>query len=235
MTGKVVYQTDSNGLFIGTATADESPLEPGVYLVPAGCVEVPPPEIPKLKAAFWDGSAWRLVDYVGGLIVYSTDTGEPRTLEAFEPLPVGYTTKKPGPNQVWKERAWVDDIDAALILLQDKKLLAINADCSAYILGGFWSNALGETYRYSSAIDDQINLNGLVLLGVDDVYPCYDAGQVRAFRLHTIGQLQEVSRDLVRFKQAALQHAESLKLAVAEALKTKHLAGMNAITWTVPA
>lgn len=41
---KIVYQLDANGLLIGEVEADESPLEPGVYLVPAGCTEAPPPE-----------------------------------------------------------------------------------------------------------------------------------------------------------------------------------------------
>jgi hypothetical protein len=94
---------------------------------------------------------------------------------------------------------------------------------------------LGEPHRYSSAIDDQVNLNGQVLLGLDDVYPCYDADQVLAFRPHTIEQLQKVSLDLVRFRQAAQQHAETLRQAVAKAQKDKNLKAMKAITWTPPA
>lgn len=234
MTDKLVYQTDHLGIFMGTVTADESPLEPSVYLIPGGCVETPPPAIPEHKAAWWNGQGWLLVDYLGGVIVYSTETGEPRTLEGFEPLPSGYTMKKPGPNQIWKNGAWVDNIDAVLAVLQDKKLQAIDADCNAYITAGFNSNALGEVYRYSSAIDDQVNLNGQVLLGVDDVYPCYDADQVKAFRLHTIAQLQKVSQDLVRFKQAALQHAERLRQTVTKALREKDLKAMRAIAWTLP-
>jgi hypothetical protein len=143
--------------------------------------------------------------------------------------------KKPGANQVWKEGDWVDDIDAVLAILQEQALQAINAGCSAHIAAGFSSSALGEVYRYSSAIDDQVNLNAQVLLGVDDVYPCYDVDQVKAFRPHTIAQLQKVSHDLVRFRQAALQHAETLRQAVAEALARKDLKALKLITWTAPA
>lgn len=39
---KNVYQLDVTGLLVGTAIADESPLEPGVYLLPAGCVDAEP-------------------------------------------------------------------------------------------------------------------------------------------------------------------------------------------------
>lgn len=235
MTDKLVYQTDHLGLFIGMVEADESPLEPGVYLIPGGCVETPPPTAPEHQAAWWNGEAWQLVDYFGGLVVYSTLSGEPRTLDGFERMPSGYTTKKPGPNQIWKDGAWVDDIDAVLAALQEKKLLTIDADYAAYIAGGFNSNALEETYRYNSAIDDQVNLNGQVLLGMDDVYPCYDAKQVKAFRLHTIAQLQRVSLDLVRFKQSAQQHADSLREALAKAREDKDLKAMKAIAWTLSA
>lgn len=235
MLTKTVYQTDPRGLYIGPVEADPNPLEPGELLIPGGCVETPPPAVPEHKAAWWSGQAWQLVDYFDGVVVYSIDTAEPRTLEGFDPVPAGYTMKKPGPNQIWKDGEWVDDIDAVLADLQEKKLQAIGADCNAYIAGGFNSNALGETYRYGSALDDQVNLNGQVLLGLDDVYPCYDADQVMTFRPHTIAQLQKVSLDLVRFRQAALQHAETLRQAVAKALKDKDLKVMKAITWTPPA
>lgn len=235
MTEKIVYQTDRLGIFIGTVMADESPVEAGEYLIPGGCVETPPPAIPEHKAAWWNGKDWQLVDFFGGVVVYNTDTGEPRTLEGFEPVPAGFTMKKPGPNQIWKNGEWVDDIDAVLAALRDEKLQAIAADCAAYIAGGFNSIALGEVHRYSSAIDDQVNLNGQVLLGMDDTYPCYDADKVLAFRPHTIAQLQRVSYDLVRFRQAAQQQAETLRQAVASALKDKDLKAMKAITWTPPA
>ncbi|KIQ61093.1 hypothetical protein [Pseudomonas fluorescens] len=235
MTDKIVYQTDHLGLFVAEVTADESPLEPGVYMIPGGCVEIPPPAVPEHKAAWWSGQAWQLVDHFGGVVVYSIETGESRTLEGFEPVPAGYTMKKPAANQIWKDGEWVDDIDAVLAMQQAQTLQAISAGCSAYIAGGFCSSALGEVYRYSSAIDDQVNLNAQVLLGVDDLYPCYDVDQVQAFRPHTIAQLQKVSHDLVRFRQAALQHAETLRQAVAEALAKKDLKTLKLITWTPPA
>ena len=235
MTDKLVYQTDHLGMFIGTTEADESPLEPGVYLIPGGCVETPPPAAPEHQVACWNGEIWQLVDYLGGVVVYNTESGEPRILEGFERIPSGYTMKKPGPNQVWKNGAWVDDIDAVLTALQGQKLLMIEADYTAFIAGGFNSKALGEVHRYSSAIDDQVDLNGQVLLGMDGVYPCYDDQHVKAFRPHTIAQLQRVSQDLVRFKQGAQQHADSLRETLDKARQSKDLKMMKAVTWKLSA
>ena len=60
--GKTAYQTDRAGLFAGETVADESPLEPGVFLVPAGAVLVAPPSTWATdKWPRWNGTAWDLV------------------------------------------------------------------------------------------------------------------------------------------------------------------------------
>jgi hypothetical protein len=52
---KQVIQLDSAGYFAGFATADESPLEPGVFLIPGGCIDVAAPTVPKGQRAKWNG------------------------------------------------------------------------------------------------------------------------------------------------------------------------------------
>jgi hypothetical protein len=54
---KQVIQLDAAGYFVGFATADESPLEPGVFLIPGGCIDVAAPTVPEGQCAKWDG-AW---------------------------------------------------------------------------------------------------------------------------------------------------------------------------------
>jgi hypothetical protein len=56
MTQKQVCQLDSESYFVGFTFADESPLEPGVYLLPAGAVDTSAPSIPEGKKAKWNGS-----------------------------------------------------------------------------------------------------------------------------------------------------------------------------------
>lgn len=61
MATKTVYLVDTAGLLAGTAQADESPLQPGTWLLPAGAVENPPPEqYPADRWPRWIGSGWVL-------------------------------------------------------------------------------------------------------------------------------------------------------------------------------
>ncbi|MDK2769926.1 MAG: hypothetical protein KYX69_19685 [Sphingomonas sp.] len=53
-----VYQTRPDGVLIGYAEADESPLQPGVFLIPGGCVVEEPPTFGEGNRARWDGDAW---------------------------------------------------------------------------------------------------------------------------------------------------------------------------------
>lgn len=62
MSQKQVCQLDSDGYFIGVTFADESPLEPGVFLFPAGAIDtLPPSEVPDGKRAKWIGE-WLIED-----------------------------------------------------------------------------------------------------------------------------------------------------------------------------
>lgn len=56
---KQVCQLNASGYFIGLASAQESPLEPGVFLLPGGSIDTAPPAIPEGQRAKWNG-AWVL-------------------------------------------------------------------------------------------------------------------------------------------------------------------------------
>ena len=59
----IVYQTDHSGLLIGETYADESPLEPETYLIPAGCVETAPPDTwSDHQWPRWNGVNWELIN-----------------------------------------------------------------------------------------------------------------------------------------------------------------------------
>lgn len=72
------YQYDRAGLYAGTTEADESPLEPGVYLLPAMCtLEPPPAELPQGKWPRWNGKAWALVGQPAAPAPATADPAEP--------------------------------------------------------------------------------------------------------------------------------------------------------------
>ena len=62
-----IYNYDSaTGEYLGAIEADESPLEPGVYLVPANATVKPAPALKPGEAAVFDGEIWSVVpDYRG--------------------------------------------------------------------------------------------------------------------------------------------------------------------------
>lgn len=59
---KQVSQLDKDGYFVGVTTADPSPLEPDVYVIPGGCVDAPEPTIPEGQRAKWDNGQWVFED-----------------------------------------------------------------------------------------------------------------------------------------------------------------------------
>lgn len=59
---KTVYQTDANGYFVAPVPADPSPLEPGVWLIPAGAVEAEPPAVASGQVARMVNGAWSVED-----------------------------------------------------------------------------------------------------------------------------------------------------------------------------
>lgn len=53
-----IYNYDVNGYYVGESVADESPLEPGVYLIPSRATPVAPPPAPAGLTSRWTGDAW---------------------------------------------------------------------------------------------------------------------------------------------------------------------------------
>lgn len=235
MNSRTVYQTNHLGLYVGPVEAEESPMQPVAFLIPGGCVQVPPPaEIPEFKAACWNGKTWQLLDYFEGLIVYNTANREQLTLSGVGPIPNGYTTKRPEPDQIWKNGRWVDDLNTQLAKLYPLKLDLINNGCSAYIVSGFSSDALGEAHCYDSTMEDQVNLTGMILSGLAGLCACTDSAGDKTFREHNTKQLRVVGKHLVTFKQSALQQAERLKIALYQAMTDKDLETMKTLEWSPP-
>ena len=59
-----IYSYDLQGNYTGESVADESPLEKGVYLIPASATEIKPPSTNANKVAVFDGQVWNIEDVV---------------------------------------------------------------------------------------------------------------------------------------------------------------------------
>ncbi|MCM2317941.1 MAG: phage tail protein [Pseudomonas sp.] len=231
MDTKIVYQTDHLGIYVGTAVADRSPLEPDAWLLPGGCVEEAPPAVPEHQAALWDGERWQLIDSYHGLTAYNVQTREAITIERHGRLPAGYTLEVPGAQQLWNGSQWVDDVPALVERRYAEQVQAVNAACEGEISAGFWSSALGEQHRYDSQLEDQINLTGMVLRAVAGPYACRDEQGVKAFRAHSAEQLRQVGDEFTGYKLERLQKAHALKVLLAEARELGDLDAIEALGW----
>lgn len=93
---KTVYRLDTAGVYVGPIEADESPLEPGVFLIPAGAVETPPPAPPVGSVARWSGGAWAIVADHRGEAWYLD--GQPTVITTVgDPVAAGYSSTPPLP------------------------------------------------------------------------------------------------------------------------------------------
>lgn len=77
---KQVIQLDYDGYFSGFTTADESPLEAGVFLLPAGAIDTTAPTVPEGKRAKWNNE-WVFEDI-------------PQPEPEPEPQPLTYAQKR---------------------------------------------------------------------------------------------------------------------------------------------
>jgi hypothetical protein len=84
------------GEYIDSVELRESPLEAGVFLVPANCTATALPEVPAGHAACWNGTAWALLEdhrgeagYINGVASVVTDLGA---------YPEGWSTTPPAPD-----------------------------------------------------------------------------------------------------------------------------------------
>jgi hypothetical protein len=107
MNYKTVYQTDINGVYTNTTTAYESPLEPGVFLIPAGAVEIVPPIAEYNQYAQWNGSQWNIIDFIPEVTPISELTWSDIKLQRNVLLAASDWTDLPN-TPLTNKQAWLD-------------------------------------------------------------------------------------------------------------------------------
>lgn len=222
-----IYQQDASGALFGPV--ELPPVPGGGILVPFGFVQIDEPLPAPEPGKAWSiagGKAEQMDDHRGP--VYDTQTGALIDWRDLGPLPDSVTPDpRPSAFHHWMEGRWVLNHDAVYAA----KVAEINQACETAITGGFISSALGSPFEYGSQLEDQLNLTGAVLRGLDLAYPCRDDQGVKAFLLHTIEQLNLVSADFTLFKLQLLQKANELKLQLDQALADGDLDTLESLSW----
>lgn len=96
------------GVMTGIGSADPSPKEPGVWIVPAYATRETPPEVPSGQIAVRDGDSWTAAEDHRGEVHWIN--GMQVTIDEIGPLPAGISEAPPeageGQEVVWQNGAW---------------------------------------------------------------------------------------------------------------------------------
>ena len=101
--------------YTGTTEADESPLESGVFLVPAYATTIEPPQCQESEIQIFDNEQWSVVENYMGVVYRQTDG-----LDLYNPnpsiLPSGYVREEPpevdiGYKLVYENNQWSTEPD----------------------------------------------------------------------------------------------------------------------------
>ncbi|WP_458377759.1 DUF4376 domain-containing protein [Pseudomonas fluorescens] len=222
-----IYQQDASGALFGPV--ELPPVPGGGILVPYGFVQINDP-LPAPEP----GKAWLIVGGIAEQVedhrgpVYETQTGATIDWRELGPLPDSVTPiPRPSAHYHWMAGQWALDLEA----LHTAKVTEINQACETAITGGFISSALGGPFEYGSQQEDQLNLTGAILRGLDLAYPCRDEQRVKAFLPHTIEQLNQVSADFTLFKLQLLQKASELKQQLDQAMADGDPDALESVSW----
>ena len=111
---KIYNYSASTKEYIGETIADESPLEPGQFLIPAHATAIEPPPIPAGYAAVFNGEAWDLVEDHRTKPLWYKANAQPARVTELGPLPSTLTPLAPdNPYPCWNEAEgkWVVDVE----------------------------------------------------------------------------------------------------------------------------
>jgi hypothetical protein len=112
--------------FIGTSVADESPLEPGIYLIPAHATDIKPPTCESNQIQIFNETSWDIVEDKRGTY-YSTKTLQ--VIENYNPLETPENATKEQPPEIpegykltWNDKWILEKLPSPPVLTPLEKL-----------------------------------------------------------------------------------------------------------------
>lgn len=222
---KTVYQLDRHHCYLCTTAADRDPLDENNWLIPAGCVEVAPPQTGKNQAAQWqpDSQTWRIIPDYRGQTAYRTDTWQHDGIAAdtvTEPgeLPAGLTIEPPPSSlHTWDGKAWVLDKAAAQArkaAQQDEMWERIKAKRYDNLRHGVFVKSVGKWFY----TNDESRTQYILLRTMKTLPPNLKWKTMENdFVLMTRELLDEMTTQMVLDEQADFANAERHKAAMLKA------------------
>lgn len=112
------------GIFTHTSTADESPLEKDVYLIPANATDKKPLELKLGSVVVFntEKEEWEYVEDNRGSIVYDINTKESMVVNYLGVIKSYHTLLEPKETDVWDGQKWVADQTAVEKANVEKRL-----------------------------------------------------------------------------------------------------------------
>lgn len=114
-----------SGAFTGEHVADESPLEPGKFLLPAFSTTLQPPETSTREIAVFDEGQWSIKADWRDVPLFSTSDGKAVTINAIgvTPTDVGATdVPMPSAAHAWKDGSWQIDTTRQAMQIEQARL-----------------------------------------------------------------------------------------------------------------
>lgn len=135
------------------------------------------------------------------------------------------------PRQAGKYEVWDHDNGKYvydLIATKKDKIKKLDVDCTAEILKGFYSSALGSEHLYSGSLEAQTNLLGAKDSKEPMDYTCINAEGMKITPEHLPEQLEKVFSDGFAFKINMIKRFHVLRKQV-ESCETEE--DINSIVW----
>lgn len=217
---KPVCQLDAAGFYLRQTVADQDPMQPENWLIPAGCIEAEPPEVKPEQAAKWqpEKQAWQYLPDYRGKTAYRTDNGQPETVETVGELPAHLTLiAPPGELHQWNGKAWALSKEAAAVVKAERQAEMwerIKAKRAQSRHAGIYINSI-KKWMHSDA-DSRMQytfLRTLDKLPENQLWKTMD----NSFVPMTRELLDELSLKLIADEQHDFQNAERHKAAMLKA------------------
>lgn len=118
---------------------------------------------------------------------------------------------------------------AELAYSKAQKIEDLKQACTTAIQAGFTSSALGEAHTYDSTLpQDQTNLLGAKIAGIDMYFTCTDSSGYKSQKFHTVAQMAQVYQAGMVHLQTAKARYHTRKIAVEQA---QTIEAVDAVVW----